>query len=474
MNRQPARVPTQVIPMPAPPAILDQMKGRLRASARAIGAEAEGFVSLALDLPRLPTATPTLDGPQFQFLQGHREEQRIGYGTAAEWRAGGPDRLSSLRTHAQALAASWRQLDPDATGLGGFALLGFAARPDARAPAPGELPNALLRVPEIALRTHGDRAALVFSARLPEEPADLVGRWSALLDRLVPALFQPPPTPLGPAHLRRCLDTPNATGWQRLLRTALDRIAAKELQKVVLARRLRLEGSRSFDLTRLLAALPTLFPSCQIVSIRHGTRSFVAATPERLLSLRGNRVEVDALAGTIRRAAEAERDGALNQTLRGCAKNRHEHRLVIQAIRDALGPCAASIEVPAEPDVMQLSNVQHLWTRIVATLHQPTDVFTLAERLHPTPATNGQPRREASAWLSLSDPFERGWYTGAAGTLEPDLSGDLWVLLRCADIHERTADLYAGAGIVAGSDPTQEWWETEHKLAAMLSALRFA
>jgi isochorismate synthase EntC len=101
-------------------------------------------------------------------------------------------------------------------------------------------------------------------------------------------------------------------------------------------------------------------------------------------------------------------------------------------------------------------------------------------RLHPggtAPPDPGHQRPaapRASAWLSLSDPFERGWYTGAAGTLEPDLSGDLWVLLRCADIHERTADLYAGAGIVAGSDPTQEWWETEHKLAAMLSALRFA
>ncbi len=101
-------------------------------------------------------------------------------------------------------------------------------------------------------------------------------------------------------------------------------------------------------------------------------------------------------------------------------------------------------------------------------------VFTLAELLHPTPATNGEPRREASAWLSHCDPFDRGWYTGAAGLVEPDLSGELWVLLRCADIHNQTADLFAGAGIVEGSDPALEWRETEHKLDAMLSALRFA
>jgi isochorismate synthase len=462
--------------MPAPLVLLDQMKARLRASAMAlVPADSEGFVSLTLALPQAPTTTPTLDGPQFQFIHGLRNERRIGYGTAGEWQAAGPDRLSTLRAHAQGLAASWRQFDPDHTGLRGFALLGFAAGPAAVQDAtPEDLPNALLRLPEIALSTNRDQAALVLSSRLPADRPRLLEHWSALLDRLVPALYQPPPSPLGPAHIRRCLDTPNATGWQHLLETALERIAAKELQKVVLARRLRLEGSRRFDLTRLLAALPTLFPSCQIVSIRHGARSFVAATPERLLSLRGNRLEVDALAGTASRAAEAGRDGALARALRGSAKNLHEHRLVIQAIRDALGQCTERIEVPSEPDIMQLSNVQHLWTRIVATLDKPTDVFALAELLHPTPATNGQPQREASAWLRHSDPFERGWYTGAAGTLEPDLSGELWVLLRCADIHERTADLYAGAGIVAGSDPTQEWCETEHKLAAMLTALRLA
>ena len=115
-----------------------------------------------------------------------------------------------------------------------------------------------------------------------------------------------------------------------------------------------------------------------------------------------------------------------------------------------------------------------MWSRIGATLAAPTDVFALAQRLHPTPATNGQPRGAASAWLRHSDAFERGWYTGAAGTVEPDLTGELWVLLRCAELRERTADLYAGAGIVEGSAPHTEWRETEHKLAAILTTLQFA
>jgi isochorismate synthase EntC len=123
---------------------------------------------------------------------------------------------------------------------------------------------------------------------------------------------------------------------------------------------------------------------------------------------------------------------------------------------------------------MQLNNAQHLWSLVRAELDPGMDVFQLAELLHPTPATNGHPCESARAWLRRSEPIRRGWYTGAAGIIEPDLTGELWVLLRCAEIHESTADLYAGAGIVAGSDPDSEWQETEHKLAAMSTALQFA
>jgi menaquinone-specific isochorismate synthase len=107
-------------------------------------------------------------------------------------------------------------------------------------------------------------------------------------------------------------------------------------------------------------------------------------------------------------------------------------------------------------------------------LRGDTDLFCLAEHLHPTPATNGQPRQQARDWLTRSEPIERGWYTGAAGILEPDLSGELWVLLRCAEVTGDSARLYAGAGIVAGSDPLAEWRETGHKLAAIATALQFA
>lgn len=464
--------------MLAPLDTLDGLKARLRESLATLpSAPGARFLSLVLELPEVPAIVPELDGPQFFLLHHHRDELRAGYGIAAEWHASGPGRLVRLREEARALSAAWQQLDPDETGFTGFTLLGFAARPgegDTAADDAHAWPNAVLWLPEAALCARRGQAAVVLSARRETPVPTLLARWSALLDRLVPELGRPAPDPLRPSRLTRGPSLPETVGWQRLVSNALERIAARELDKVVVARRLRIEGSRRFDVPRLLAALTFFFPSCEIVSIRRNGSSFVAATPERLLAVRGNRVEVDALAGTASRAAQTHRDGALGRALLGCSKNLHEHRLVVAAIREALGECAAEIETSGEPEIMRLNNAQHLWTRISARLDGGADVFTLAGLLHPTPATNGQPRREASDWLTRSDPFDRGWYTGAAGIVEPDLSGELWVLLRCAQVCGNTADLYAGAGIVDGSDPALEWRETEHKLSAMLTALQFA
>jgi menaquinone-specific isochorismate synthase len=148
--------------------------------------------------------------------------------------------------------------------------------------------------------------------------------------------------------------------------------------------------------------------------------------------------------------------------------------VVIDAIRAALADCCDGFDVPRAPRVMQLTNAQHLWSPITARPRPGVGLFELAERLHPTPATNGQPRAAAQDWLRRTEPFERGWYTGAAGLVRPDGTGELWVLLRCARVSDAQAELFAGAGIVAGSDPASEWDETEAKLAAMLSALQYA
>ncbi|MEY6432176.1 isochorismate synthase [Thioalkalicoccus limnaeus] len=436
----------------------------------------QGLVSLILELPDFPRLAPTLAGPQFQFAHGDHRTLHAGYGVAAEWQAMGPMRFHQLRATAQAARASWTQLDVDDTGHRGFALLGFAASPmELETDERDHLPNALLWVPEVALRGHHDRGALILTTTLPASAAALLARWQGWIERLVPALRQVEPTAdPGPIRLRRDQNQPEIVGWEHLVESALKQIAEGKLDKVVISRRLRVTGARPFDRARLMTTLGRLFPSCQLVSISRNETHFVAATPERLVACSGDRIEVDAIAGTVARAAHPHRDAALGEALLNSVKDRREHDLVIDAIRAALTTCSDQIEIPEVPVLMRLKNAQHLWSPIRARVAPGMDVFRLAELLHPTPATNGEPRNAASSWLRRTEPINRGWYTGAAGIVEPDLTGDLWVMLRCAQICRDRADLFAGAGIVAGSDPLCEWQETEDKLGAMLTALQFA
>lgn len=456
--------------------LLEQLKARLHEKITTLPlGTGKGYVSLVLELPDALDMAPDVAGPRFHFAHNHRGDLRAGYGIAGEWHAHGPTRLQDLRKIAKTVAAHWQQADPDETGFSGFAMLGFAASEQAAQLADaGDLPNAMFWLPELALITHASQSALILSAPL-DVAADRVSRqWVRCLERVVPSLGLPALDPLTPAHLSAGESLPGLEAWRELVLDALAAIENDELEKVVVCRRLRLEAQRRFDLNRLNAALSYLFPSCQVVNIRRHVESFVAATPERLFTQRHNRVEADAIAGTACRAEDSDVDAQLTVDLRHCEKNLHEHHLVTEAVVDALGQCCRALELPDGPGVMQLNNAQHLWSLVRGELRPGVDVFELAERLHPTPATNGQPRQQARAWLGEHEPLERGWYSGVAGVVEPDLSGELWVLLRCARIQDRVAVLYAGAGIVAGSDPVSEWRETEHKLAAISTALQFA
>ncbi|MBK1721492.1 isochorismate synthase [Thiocystis violacea] len=456
--------------------VLEQVKARLRETIGTLPLGSEtGYASLILELPHGLFAAPDIPGPRFHFANNHRGELRAGYGVAGEWQAEGAQRLEILRGAARAVIADWQQSDPDETGFTGFGMLGFAASPQpAKTADGGDLPNAMFWLPELALCSQGSQGALILTSRTAVEQDWLLKHWETWLDRVVPLLDLPALDPLTPAHMEPGDSAPGLEAWRELVLSALDEIDEERFEKVVVCRRLRLRGHRRFDLTRLNAALSYLFPSCEVVNIRRHANSFVAATPERLFTQKRDRIEADAIAGTACRAEDSEVDAQITADLQICEKNLREHRVVAEAVSEALSHCCRHLEPPDGPRIMQLNNAQHLWSLVRGELKPGVDVFELAERLHPTPATNGQPRRAAQTWLGEHEPFERGWYTGAAGIVEPDLTGELWVLLRCARIQDRVAELYAGAGIVAGSDPLSEWQETEHKLAAMSTALQFA
>lgn len=178
-----------------------------------------------------------------------------------------------------------------------------------------------------------------------------------------------------------------------------------------------------------------------------------------------------ALAGSIGRGSSPEEDAALRRELLESAKERHEHRLVVEAIRRRLDGWSAKKSIPRRPQILALSNIQHLYTPIRARLRRAEGVLPLAAHLHPTPALGGTPRARALAFIRAEEPVTRGWYAGPVGWIGPDLDGVFAVAIRSAVIQNERAWLYAGGGIVADSQPEKEWQETALKFRPMLRAL---
>jgi isochorismate synthase len=231
----------------------------------------------------------------------------------------------------------------------------------------------------------------------------------------------------------------------------------------------------------LLRALDARHGDCvRVVARPPGGGTLVAATPERLVRRDGDVVACDALAGTIsRRAPDLGPDQlgsaahlvAARNALLASTKDRREHDLVVRAIADALRSVGAEVSMPDQPGLRELRHVLHLHTPIRAQLARPCHVLELAARLHPTPAVGGTPTRVACEWIASREPVARGWYASPVGWFDLDGNGELAVAIRSGVLAGHRVHLWAGAGIVAGSDPDRELAETDVKLRAMLGAL---
>ncbi|MBA3457952.1 MAG: isochorismate synthase [Deltaproteobacteria bacterium] len=260
--------------------------------------------------------------------------------------------------------------------------------------------------------------------------------------------------------------------WRDQVTDITDAIAKGTCSKVVAARTASIVLAAPVRAAELLAALDARHADCVRVLIKPpGAGALIAATPERLVRRDGDFVQCDALAGSIARTGDVEAAAA---TLRASAKDRREHQLVVDAIRTALTDAGAQVLEPepeAEPAVRALRHVIHLHTPFRAVLRTPRHVLELAARLHPTPAVGGTPTEIASDWIRSHEPVARGWYAAPVGWFDLDGNGELAVALRSGVVAGNRAHLWAGAGIVAGSDPDRELAETEVKLRAMLGAL---
>ena len=269
---------------------------------------------------------------------------------------------------------------------------------------------------------------------------------------------------------------PSASNYRELVSTALGQIQASAMEKVVLSRSLTLTAE--IDVLGLLRRLAHRNPRGYTFAVNlegKGTppRTLLGASPELLLARHGSRVISNPLAGSIPRSPDLAEDRRRADELLNSLKDHREHALVVDAVAEALRPYCHALHVPAAPVLLATPTMWHLSTEIHGELANPTtSALELACALHPTPAVCGYPTADARAFIEQAEGFDRGFFTGLTGWCDADGDGEWAITIRCAEVSEHSATLYAGAGIVAGSEPELELRETSAKLRTMLHAMQ--
>jgi len=259
--------------------------------------------------------------------------------------------------------------------------------------------------------------------------------------------------------------------WQATVARYAGAVGRGRVDKVVIARRLDLEADRDFDIPATLRRLEVVAPESTIFAISQRGRTFLGASPERLARVEGREYRSVALAGSAGRGVDAAEDDRLADSLVRSDKDREEHRVVVEMLRESLAPISERLAVDRQPHVVRLRHVQHLASEINGRLRDRVGILALIERLHPTPAVGGQPRDVALDLIQEEERLDRGWYAGPVGWVDPHGDGEFAVALRCGVVRGRAVSLFAGCGIVADSDPNLEWEESRLKLRLLESAL---
>jgi menaquinone-specific isochorismate synthase len=376
-----------------------------------------------------------------------RGEGLVAWGETARLEVDGPDRFELARDWWTGLAGSAVVRDEvrvPGTGLVAMTSIAFAGGPS------------VLVVPQVLVghRVRSGRpvwwVTTIAVGNVPTAP-----------------VLEPQPEPAAPAGLRYADGAMSGARWESQVDEAVRRIATTELEKVVLARDLVAHADAPIDVRWPLRRLAVSYPSCWTYSVA----GLVGATPELLVRLERGLVTSRVLAGTIRRTGDDAHDLALAAALARSSKDLEEHEYAVRSVADALAAHCTSINVPEAPFVLHLPNVMHLATDVAGVMDDDTSVLGLAAALHPSAAVGGTPTGAALAAIAELEQMDRGRYTGPVGWVDAKGDGELGIALRCAQIEGARLRLFAGCGIVAGSDPAEELAEAQAKLVPVRDAL---
>ncbi len=413
-----------------------------------------------------------------------------GVGVAHMLQASGPGRYEQVNSAWQALQMDAVIDSPAGTvprGAGPVLLGGFSFDPRRVATAAWEgYPDGLLVLPRFLLTcVHGVAWLTINTLVRPDDGVsdsqDSVSQDSARILAQVNALLEGGTEERGnradltglsrPPVLDPEFDIMSESEWEQIVDAALRRIDHGDFEKVVLARAFRVQGDRPFAPTSIVRRLRDAYTNCFIFAMVHGERCFLGASPERLVRVEDGLVAATCLAGSAPRGATAEQDEVLGNTLLASMKDRAEHAVVVSALCASLAEVCHEVTAPDRPTLMKMANVQHLYTPVQARIEDGMGILDVVASLHPTPAMGGYPREAALAFIREHEGLDRGWYAAPVGWLDGRGAGEFAVAIRSALLHGAQASLFAGCGIVAGSDPLSEYAESELKLRPLLDAL---
>jgi len=431
------------------------------------------------DISLLDFLAQAADAPRVYWASENGPVEFAGYDLAATLVAAGPERFEAIEQQAAQLFEQVIRLNKAAPAAAGPRLFGgfsFEAKADAQ-PFWSAFPAARFMLPRYQLSRIGGENWLTLNQRLEpaDDPFDLIRLINQDIQKLYLAARLRPKDQAGLAErqpLTEVKDLMAPERWNRLISGVTGRIRRGELEKVVLARARRLRKAGAVDVTTILARLERNYPGCyRFLFEPVPGHAFYGATPELLAHVSGSTLRTAALAGSIRRGQTPEEDERLGQQLLANPKERHEHALVVEAIRENLQERVSDLYIAPEPGIYRLSNIQHLQTAIKAKLPAGSGILPLIKTLHPTPALGGRPRALALPLISQAEPVSRGWYGAPIGWLDAEANGMFAVAIRSAISVGSDTLLYAGAGIVADSIPEREWQETELKFRPLMDAL---
>jgi menaquinone-specific isochorismate synthase len=379
----------------------------------------------------------------------HREGL-VGWGRAAGVEVSGRDRFEQAD-------AWWREavahaVVRDEVGQPGSGPVVFGSLPFADdSTDPG-----VLVVPEVVVGRRGDRwwvTTIGHDAQLPPIP-----------------MLRPSEPADPPRDVRFADGALSADDWKGSVGRAVERINVGELDKVVLARDLQVRASGRIDARWVLDQLADRYERTWTFAVA----GLVGATPELLVRRDQGLVLSRVLAGTIRRTGDDARDLALAASLARSSKDLEEHEYAVRSVADALAPHCSSMNVPETPFVLHLSNVMHLATDVAGVAADHATSLALAASLHPTAAVGGMPAGVAVPLIAELEGMDRGRYAGPVGWMDASGDGEWGIALRCGrfdDADPAAVRLFAGCGIVAGSDPAAEAAEADAKFLPMRDAL---